>query len=475
MSRWSWWDLFDPFTYLGDAVAETVTGIWTMVMIALWNSGLWVLRLELTVMDAFTSPDLTPDGPARTIYPVTFWAAGVLVTVLVVIQVGVAAVRRDGRSLARAVIGTAQFGIVVVAWLGYGAAVLAACAGLTTALMTRLLGVEVWAGWQPWQGFSLEDITDGSLATVLGVMGLLLWLAGIGHLLVMMVRAVALIVLAATTPIAASGLVWEGGRVWFWKSFRWFHAAAFTPVLMVLMLGLGVQVSSTVVVPGDTDLAAAVGTAVPAILIILMSCFAPLALFKLLAFVDPGSSSGAAMRAGLAANGGIHGLLTRGGGGGDQRATATSGGRALGEAAGEEATTSRFAATTSGSSAGAGGAGAGAGTGAGGGATAGSVGVAGAAAPGVGLVVAGAAIAYGAMSRAGTQAAGLVADIGNQGGIGHDVYQPDAPDFGRPRTDPTARSTAAREATGTPPPTPAPSSTPATAGPAAAEAGLGAG
>ena len=70
-------------------------------------------------------------------------------------------------------------------------------------------------------------------------MGLLLWLAAIGHLLVMITRAGALIVLAAMTPVAAAGLVGEAGRAWFWKSLRWFHAAAFTPVLMVLMLGVG--------------------------------------------------------------------------------------------------------------------------------------------------------------------------------------------------------------------------------------------
>ena len=61
------------------------------------------------------------------------------------------------------------------------------------------------------------------------------------------------------------------------------------------------------------------------------------------------------------------------------------------------------------------------------------------------MVLAAGAMTYGAMSRAGTQGAALVADLGNQAGIGHDVYQPDAPDFGRQRTDPAQRSTAARE------------------------------
>ena len=49
-------------------------------------------------------------------------------------------------------------------------------------------------------------------------MGLLLWLAAIGHLLVMITRSAALIVLAAATPVAAAGLVSDAGRSWFWKS-----------------------------------------------------------------------------------------------------------------------------------------------------------------------------------------------------------------------------------------------------------------
>jgi hypothetical protein len=48
-------------------------------------------------------------------------------------------------------------------------------------------------------------------------MVLLLWLAAIGHLLVMITRSAALIVLAAVTPAAAAGLVSDAGRTWFWK------------------------------------------------------------------------------------------------------------------------------------------------------------------------------------------------------------------------------------------------------------------
>ena len=143
-------------------------------------------------------------------------------------------------------LGLGQFLVVWGGWVGFGVAVVYACGGLTRALMRSLLNVTSWSSWQPWAPFSVDDITDGTVATVLGLMGLLLWLAAIGHLLVMITRSAALIVLAATTPVAAAGLVSDAGRTWFWKSLRWFLAAAFTPVLMVLMLGIGVQITTGV-------------------------------------------------------------------------------------------------------------------------------------------------------------------------------------------------------------------------------------
>jgi hypothetical protein len=165
--------------------------------------------------------------------------------------------------------------MVWVAGVVYAVAVVAAAGGLTRALMEALLHVDAMAAWQPWTGFSTADITDGTIATVLGVMGFFLIFAAFGHLLVMLTRAGALLVLAATNPIAAAGLVWEGGRSWFWKAFRWFHAAAFTPVIMMLMLGLGVQVTSHVALSATDTLQKAIGTAVPGVMLILVGCFAP--------------------------------------------------------------------------------------------------------------------------------------------------------------------------------------------------------
>ena len=402
-------DLPNPFAVLASAAGKVVADGWTAAMLGLWQAGLWLLRFVLGLVDELATPDVSADGPAARLYGTTFWIAATLMVLLALVQLGLAAVRRDGRSLARAVVGVGQFVMVWAAWLGYAATVLAASRGVTQALMTSLLGVDTWGAWQPWSDFSTQDITDATVATVLGVMSPFLILAAVGHLLIAVTVSAALLVLTATTPICAAGLVSDAGRAWMWTSLRWFHAAAFTPAVVVLVTGVGVQVTTGVAAGAADGLQASLATAVPGVFLICISCAAPLTLFKLLAFVDPGTSSGAAMRAGLAAQGGVQGLLARSGGDGATSGAASTTdehGRSSAETGGDGATTQRFSTASSGMLAGLSGA-------------AGSVGSA-------------AGAVLGAMTSVGVQGAVIGADLANQAGVGHNTYVPDVPHRRRP-------------------------------------------
>nr|MDQ3358986.1 type IV secretion system protein [Actinomycetota bacterium] len=359
----------------------------------------------LGFVDAILTPDITAAGPAGEVYRTTFWLALALVMILAMAQLGLAAWRRDGGDLAQAGIGVAQFVVVFAAWLGYCVMILAAAQGLTRSLMHAMFGVELFSHWEPSEVFFIaaEDVTDTLLATVLGFMGMFLWLGAIGFLLVMLARAGALLVLVATGPIAAAGLASGFSRSWFWKSFRWFHAAAFTPVLVALVLGLGTSLT-TGVVTGEADgLAKTVGTAIPGVFLICIAAFSPLALFKLLAFVDPGTSSGAAMRAGYEAQGGLRGLASRGGATSNAASSVDSHGRSSSEVSAEGEANQRAAKVT-GNLASTGG------------------GLISPAAGAVGTVV---GVGVGAMVSAGTRGAAVGADLSNQMGVGHNTYVPD--------------------------------------------------
>jgi hypothetical protein len=289
--------------------------------------------------------------------------------------------------------------------------------------MKTLLGVDTWSAFQLWQPFTVKDVADGGIAVVLGLMGLLMWIAAIGHLVVILTRDAALLILAAVTPVTAAGLVGDGTRAWFWKSVRWFHAAALTPLLVVLVTGVGIQFAGGTAAGQTSSIEGSIGTAVPAIIVVAISVVAPLALFKMLAFVDPGTSSGTAMRAGMTAVGGLQGLLRGGAEGSDSAAQADARGRSAGEAGAEAATTTRVASATQG-------------------------------AAGVfGPVGAGLAAGLGVMARLGSAGVALGSDITNQAGIGNPTYQPDylggsagtSSRTNRPQradTDPGARSPA---------------------------------
>ena len=379
----------DPFGLLGSAIANVVTDSLTAAMLALWNAGLWVLRAVLELEDAILTPSLGEDGPVGELYATTFWIALALVGILMLVQIGVALGKRDGHSIGRLLVGAAQFGFVWFAWVGYGVTLVAACSGLTKALMQSLLNVTRWSEWEPWEPFTASDITNGTVAVILGIMGMLLWLAAIGHTLVMVARAASLLVLAAVTPIAAAGLVTDFGRGWFWKSFRWFHAAALTPPLMVLALGIGVRITTEVAVGGEDDVLKSIGTAFVGVVLICVSSFSPLALYKLFAFTDPGSTSGSALRAGIAAAGGIGGVLAGRQTGSSAATTTDEAGRTAGEDGAAATTIGRFAA-------------------------------------GMGPVGQAFSTGIGVMAAVGGTAAAMGADQTNQMGVGHNNFPPDS-------------------------------------------------
>jgi hypothetical protein len=326
-------------------------------MLALWDAGLWLLSLAFSVIDALTTPDLSADGPLAGVYPLTFAIGAAIAGVMAMVQVGLAALRRDGQSLGRVAIGLVQYGLVWGGYVGVAALLVTGVSGLTTGLLHGLLGVDSLSEFHPSMDVG-RDVVDGTVATVLGISSVFLLVpASVGYLLLMLVREAALIVLAATSAISAGGLLAAGTSAWFWRSLRWFLAALFVSPVAVLVLGVGVKMTEGVITgANETSTEQAIGMAVVGCLLILLGAICPLVLFRLLAFVDAGTSSGAALRQSVAASGGVSGLLQRLGTRGAAAAAAASGGasvsgvaaqvaggRARGESSADAATAGRFA------------------------------------------------------------------------------------------------------------------------------------
>jgi hypothetical protein len=327
------------------------TDTWKGAMTAVWSAGLWVLDLAFKIIDGFTTPDLSTAGPLAAVLPYTFALGAALALLMAFVQIGLATFHRDGRSLARLLIGVAQFWGVWIGYLAVAALLVTGAAGLTKALLQGLLHVDVFSGLSA-SGSWPRQVDDTVVVTVLGFCTIfLIFPAAIGYVLIMLVREAALMLLTATAPISAAGLLSDSTRAWFWKTVRWFFASLMIPPLAALVLGIGVKITHGTVTGNGDRTAAAVGMAVVGGILILIGAICPLILFRLLAFVDPGTSSGAAMRQSFAANGGIAGLLgrtgTRGAGTEPIGSAAAIGqdshGRSQGESSAQSATQSRFA------------------------------------------------------------------------------------------------------------------------------------
>jgi hypothetical protein len=338
---------FSPMAWLGGAASVATADGWKGAMVALWSAAMWALAVAFKIIDAFSDPDLSATGPLRAVLPYTFGIGASVAVVMVLLQLGAIAWNRDGQSLARVLVGTAQFGAVWTMGLAAASAITTACAGLTTALLRALLKVDSFAAVA--SSFSEpRQVTDTVAATVLGITGLLVVLpAALGYVFIQLARCAALMILTTTSAISAAGLTSQIGRSWFWKSCRWFISASLISPLAALVLGIGVKISQQVVAGSGDKNAAAVGMALVSSMLVLIGAVCPLVVFRLLAFVDPGTSSGAAVRSSFAASGGVASLIGGKPSGADAGSSAgtaqVAGGRSMGESDADSATQGRFA------------------------------------------------------------------------------------------------------------------------------------
>lgn len=335
----------NPIDWLGDAASAAVAGVWKAAMVALWSAGLWLLTLASQVIDAFTTPDLSAEGPMGAVLPTTLWIGASIAAIMMFVQLTVALIRRDGQSLGRVLLGVAQFGLVWVGYLGMAGALVAAAAGLSRGILRAMLDIDSLSAFDPSNSWPRE-VVDTTVATVLGISSLLLLIpASFFYLVIMFVREAALIILAATAPISAGGLLSDSTRAWFWKSLRWFISCLLISPVASLVLGIGVQLSAGVVTGNGDSTAQAAGTAIVGAVMIAIGAVCPLVLFRLLAFVDPGTASGAALRQSWTDAGGLSGVLSGGGSSVSSGAAARSGGdgRSGGEAAAEAQSSGRLA------------------------------------------------------------------------------------------------------------------------------------
>jgi type IV secretion system protein TrbL len=349
----------NPLHWLGDKAKEGLADGFTSMMLGIWSAGVWLLKTAFGLIDNFTPSVEDPD--LAKLYSVTMWIGLAIALVVAFGQIGLAVLRQDGRGFGNLAAGVVQYGVVLSCWITVSAGLITAASALTEGILDTLLGVDSFSGYAAGDDF-VDKVSGTVQAATLGICSLFILIpAAFGHMVIMMVRSAALLILVATMPIAAAGALSEGTKSWMWKSIRWFLACVLMEPLLALVVGMGTQFAWAGMPDGEekgiadgplhfASTSENIGMSVVGSIIMLVACFMPMVLFRLLAFVDPGTASGASFRSTMNANGGVSGLLKGKGAGAGGSSAAGSGaasetasdGRTTSENGAEAETANRF-------------------------------------------------------------------------------------------------------------------------------------
>lgn len=292
--------LSGPITNALNAFGQSILD---QIMKGIWVASLALLRAAMVLVDRVSGFSLTFDGGK----PVDATIAApweLLRNLSLIIALGLffwqlgASMLRGGRGFFHTATGPIAYGVALAMTGGVVAALLGAADGISTEILSHgFAGATQFAGVLDNPKFNgIFTPTDAGQGVLNGVGTVALGLiavfgvvpAALGYLLEMVFREGAILVLVATVPITAAGLVAQTTASWFWRSLRWIIAAIVMKPALALVLVIG---AATLANPqGLGGLLAGVG-------ILLMALLCPFALFRLLAFVDPGTGAGASSRA----------------------------------------------------------------------------------------------------------------------------------------------------------------------------------
>jgi len=333
---------------LGGSLADVAESAFNQAMRTLWDFSLSLLKGVLGVIDHLTVPNLDPTaGPLSAVMPATIWVGAVLLVLLSFVQLGKAAMT-GGSGLLHLFKGIGQCVAITACALGLLTTLVTAADAAARGIMSAGLHTSSWQGITaanaPWQN-AVHGVSGAGLGLIalLGVLP-----AAIGLMVAALVREASILVIAATIPILAAGLVAEVTARWFWTGLRWMFALIMlTPaVALVISIGFKLAASASAVAgtgPQTSDTGQQAVTAFIGAAVLLISVFCPLALFKLFAFMDPGTPSGHSLRTSLSDFGSGSGATASAGGGGGGGGGAFSGAATPQEGEASDSVDSRWA------------------------------------------------------------------------------------------------------------------------------------
>ncbi|MDR1791289.1 MAG: hypothetical protein LBR20_06515 [Propionibacteriaceae bacterium] len=325
-----------------DACVQGIQNMVTGILMGIWKAVLFVYQLVMGF--GLNLTDNLDEQIAFTEFSV--WIASGVAVILAIVQIGKTAQQQNGKPLAELLWGIGKLLLFCVAFMAYAKGMIDATNILSSGLLKEIgdngTFVSLWIETSDSNAAVTADADWTSKinlvqAFMLVLISPLVLLGSLTNLVTMIVMAGAIVVIVATSPICAAGLVNESTSSWCWKSLRWFHAAVFAKPLILFIQHLAIQFTTKQDWPGGTPtVESALDQTFVGIGLMLVAAISPMALFKLLAFVDPSTSSGAQLRAAMTGTGMFGEKASAATGGGKGASTAAQSADANGVSQGEQ-------------------------------------------------------------------------------------------------------------------------------------------
>ena len=270
-----------------------------------WTGALALLRSVLGLVGTLGRIDPSPGaGPiSAALWSSMLQLALIIAVILFFAQLAMAALN-PRRHMLHAVTGLGQYGIATAISTGLVVALLGAADGLTTVILQQ--GADVTNAAAAMDRLGLTDDNNAVKAVVLAILAVVAVLPlAVGYGIMLLFRSASILVLIATLPVVTAGLVNLATRHWFWRATRWLLALIFLQPTFALCFTIGSGVVATAgstagpAHPGVAQSATVNGSGLVTLLlglaIMFVALFAPFALFRLFAFVEPGTMPHQAM------------------------------------------------------------------------------------------------------------------------------------------------------------------------------------
>jgi type IV secretion system protein TrbL len=252
---------------IGGAAAAAAGPFFQVLADVLGAMAAWFVTHILDFVSKISTPNL---GGAwwEQLYSRQVAVAAIFALILLLVAVGIGAIRGDGRSIGKAVAAVALWGLL--------SAMAPALVGLAAAAVDYLTAPFVATlGTDAGKTLTAASNLSGNPVGV-QILGFLMIVAASFLFFVELIgRDVILLLTVAFAPIALAGIIWSGSRSWAQKAGRLLAVALLSKFLIIAIASIGLAALSGGVLAGE-----GFGLAVAGAVVLAAACWAPWSLLK---------------------------------------------------------------------------------------------------------------------------------------------------------------------------------------------------